>query len=101
MKEFNLNSYVGVKLTDEGLKILKHQHKELLKGQNPAVRKLIGDFEAPHIDEDGYSQLTVGELMQHFGSYIYNGNPKPPFDMNIKIPDKSLTEYAKTKTKCR
>lgn len=101
MKDLNLNSYVGVKLTDEGLRILEYQHNELLKGMKPEVAATVGAFKAPQVDEEGYSQILLWQLMQSFGNYVYAGNPKPPFEMNIKILDKYLIEHTVNKSKNR
>lgn len=93
MKDFNINQYVGLKLTEEGLKILESQYNELLSTMNPEAAESLGDFKAPQVDEEGYSHFRLWILMNHFGKYMYNGNPKPPFEMTITFSDKDLTKH--------
>lgn len=101
MKDFNINNYVGVKLTDEGLKILEFQHNELLKEMTPEAAKMVGEFKTPHVDEEGYSQIQLWKLMHSFGRYMYNGNPNPPFEVDIKISDNHLIQHTTNKSKNR
>ena len=79
MKDFNINQYVGVKLTDEGLRILESQHNELLKSMTPEAAKSVEPFVAPPVDEEGYSQILLWELMHSFGKYMYYENTNMPF----------------------
>ncbi len=99
MKDFNINQYVGVKLTDEGLRILESQHNELLKSMTPEAAESVGPFVAPQVDEEGYSQIQLWELMHSFGRYMYNGNPNIPFEMDIKISDEYLIDHTSNKSK--
>lgn len=99
MKIFNINDYVKVKLTDEGLKILEEQHNELLKKMTPDAAADLGSFVAPEVDEEGYSQIQLYELMYHFGKYMRMSNSKIPFEMDIQIADEDLIEYEKTNSR--
>lgn len=91
-KTFNINSFVKVKLTEEGIRILEYQYNERLKEMSPQIRKTMGHFKKPRVDKKGYSEFQLWELMHHFGNYMYNGNMNPPFDMNIKISEKYLMD---------
>jgi len=101
MKNFNINAYVGVKLTDEGLRILELQHNELLKKMTPEAADLVGEFKAPQVDEEGYCQIQLWQLMRSFGTYMYIGNPNLPFEMDIKISDEYLVEHTTNNFKNR
>ncbi len=98
MKEFNLNQYVGVKFTEEGLKILESHHNELLKQMPPEAAETVGPFVAPEVDEEGYSQIQLGKLMHLFGKYMFVGNPTVLFDMNIKISDEALIDHTSNRS---
>lgn len=89
-KFFNINNYVKVKLTEEGLKILKSQYNEMLKQMAPQARKSMGPFKPPKVDKNGYSEFQLWGLMQHFGSYMFNGNMNPPLELTIKISEEYL-----------
>ena len=91
-KIFNINEYVKVKLTEEGVKILKAQYEETLKQMNPQSRKAMGPFKKPKVDSEGYSEFQLWELMKYFGNYMYIGNMNIPFDMNIKISENYLSD---------
>ncbi len=73
---FNVNDYAKVKLTPEGIKILKKQHE--------ALRHLVGftrEFDLK-IDAQGYYKTQMWDLMQTFGPHISLGK-KVPFETNI------------------
>ncbi len=91
-KIFNINDFVKVKLTEEGMRILEAQYNELLKQMPPQARKSMGPFKKPKADKEGYSEFQLWDLMHHFGEYMYNGNPNSPFFNNIKISEKYLTD---------
>ena len=99
MKTFNINEPVKVKLTEEGIRILENRHNNLLNqySDKPEVRKILGEFKTPEVDENGYSSFQLWELMNIFGSYMYNGNPKVPFEMTIAISDEYLVEQTNEK----
>lgn len=88
---FNINNHVKVKLTEEGLKILESQYNEKLI-KYPGIDQVIGPFEAPQVDEEGYSQFFLFELMEIFGDYV-RGSDVMPFEKDIKISGEDLIEY--------
>ena len=94
MKALNISELVKVKLTEEGIRILENRHNNLLNqySDKPEVRKTLGEFKMPEVDENGYSSFQLWELMNIFGSYMYNGNPKFPFETTIGIPDEYLVD---------
>ncbi len=98
MKEFNINDYVNIKLTETGIAILKNRHDNILKNyaNNPEVLKILGEFNAP-IDDNGYTQMQLWEVMHIFGDYLYHGNPNLPFEMNITISDEYLKDKERSK----
>lgn len=91
-KIFNINNYVKVKLTEEGVRILESQYNEMLMQMTPEARKSMGPFKRPKVDKKGYSKFQLWVLMNHFGEYMYNGNPNPPFFNDIKISEEYLTD---------
>lgn len=91
-RTFNINSYVKVKLTKEGNKILREQYKETLSKMTPQQKKAMGRYKPPQVDEEGYAKFKLWQLMNHFGKYMYNGNMNPPFCMDIKIAKEDLKD---------
>lgn len=89
-KMFNINDCVKVKLTDEGINILREQYNSMLKQLTSEQKKAMGSFKLPEVDEEGYTKFQFWDLMNHFGQYMYNGNINPPFCMDIKIPKEYL-----------
>jgi len=78
MKEFNINEYVWVKLTEHGHEILrkeaeKYRQYSWFKPYTPAPT-----------DEDGFTKFQAWHLMQQFGPHISLGFD-PPFSPAIKI----------------
>lgn len=99
MKEFNINGYVNIKLTEAGIEILKSRHNNMLKAyaNNPEVLKRLGEFKTPEVDENGYTQMQMWKVMQLFGNYMNDGNPNIPFEMTILISDEYLKDQKKGK----
>ena len=97
MKEFNINDYVKIKLTEAGIAILKNRHDSILKdfAGNPEALKTLGEFKNPEVDENGYTEMQMWAVMQVFGKYMYNGNPKLPFETTIAISEEYLKEQNK------
>ena len=77
--KFNINANVKVKLKPHAIAELKRQHNELLE-----VAPNIGEFNAPKVDEDGYSQFQMWSLMGQLGHLCQLGL-EPPFDTEIII----------------
>jgi len=76
---FNINEYVRVRLSSEGLAILMDRHSDLAR-RWPSV----GDFVPPKVDSDGWSEFQLWNLMQIFGPHITMGC-KPPFETTIEF----------------
>jgi hypothetical protein len=75
----NINDVVRVRLTKHGLFLLESLHN----GTDD-----IDEYAPPDIDEEGYTEFQLWELMATFGSYMYAGCHLP-FETNI------LTTYTK------
>lgn len=78
--KFNVNDSVKVKLTEAGLEELRRQHDELYKRV-----PLVGQYRAPKVDAEGYSEFQLWYLMQHFG-HLFHLGAYLPFDPEIEIP---------------
>ena len=81
---FNINSYVKVKLTESGINILRMQYEELAIGAISGI-----DFEASlasKIDKDGYYKRQMHSLMLDFGQYMLVGSAIP-FETDIILTD--------------
>ena len=94
MKSFNMNEYVGVKLTPVGIEALREKHERLLKSvsDNPIVSKTIGEFTPPETDEKGYTFMQMYKMMNAFGSFMKEGTIHFPLDMDILILEKDINE---------
>lgn len=71
--EINLNDFVKVQLTNDAILHLKKWFQDLGIEQY---------FVEPKKDEQGFSEFQFWDLMQKFGSQMYNGNPKRMFADN-------------------
>jgi len=76
---FNVNDHVHVKLTREGIKELRKQHKELRE-----TFPKLHEFNIPRTDEEGYTRYQLWELMRTFGHIMFNGS-NVPFETEIKF----------------
>ena len=76
-RKFNINNYVKVKLNEIGISELKKQHRELRLG-------FLSDFKMPKVDENGYTEYQLHELMSLFGHLTINGL-ECPFEIEILI----------------
>lgn len=74
MKTFNLNSYVKVKLTEYGVKLLNETD--------------FGRYEFTNNVENGIWKVQMWYLMNTFGEYMYNGQMKLPIETEIFIDEK-------------
>ncbi len=84
MKNLNINSYVWIKLTEEGKKMLALYDE-------PVTSK---GYEEKRPTKNGYTRFQLNDVMNIFGSVIYCGNNKIPFGTNIKIDEKDLLDCA-------
>lgn len=78
MKTFNLNSYVKVKLTEHGVKLLEETD--------------YGKYVLTNYVENNIWEVQMWHLMNIIGKYMYNGNMKLPIEMEIFIDEKSLED---------
>ena len=85
----NLNDHVKIKLTPHGRDILVEKTKMLLADFPEQLQQFnngLGVFhEKLQGDEDGYTTWQLWEVMHYWGDQMYNGNPKPPLEMEIII----------------
>ena len=80
MIEFNVNNYVMVKITDEGVAELKRQHAELRK----TFPSISGTFSPPTKDDEGWSKFQMHDLMNRFGHMMSMGG-KLPFETTVRL----------------
>lgn len=97
--DFNLNEKVGVKLTEEGLKILESKYNEKQKTSPLYTTFEKEPFKAPQVDEEGYSYFSLWELIEFFGECAKDLSSQPFVDMDIKISGNDLVEHTQNKTR--
>ncbi len=85
MLEININAEVCLELTDYGKEIfLKHYHDLNMN------EKYIPEHE-------GIIKMSIWNVCNIFGAYLYMGNPKIPFvDNKISLPIKIESSKVKT-----
>lgn len=83
MKTLNVNNYVRIKLTKFGFEKLKKNHEDLRK-RYPTI---IGEYTPPKVDEDGFCEMQLWEVMNTFGEDLFNGSINLPFETNIQIDE--------------
>lgn len=82
-KDFNVNDYVKVKLTEKGKYIYYHQFDDM----NEEILKMGGKPLNPielKYDDEGYVELQMWHFMEIFGKHLYNGCNIPFYPM-IKL----------------
>ena len=82
MKTLNINHYVRIKLTKFGFEKLKKNHENLRK-KCPS----IGKFTPPKVDEYGFCEMQLWEVMHTFGKDLFLGSANLPFEANIQIDE--------------
>lgn len=83
-KEFNVNSWVKVKLTEVGLQELQRQ-KEALRDSLSHIKNLpVYDVK---VDSEGYYTCQMWSLMESLGHLCRLGC-EPPFDTTILLETK-------------
>lgn len=87
MKTLNINSKVRIKLTSFGIEILRKQHEERHRSYPFAFP---ASFTPPAVNEDGFCEMQLWEVMNTFGEFLYNGAPNLPFETNIQIDDEQF-----------
>ena len=78
----NMNDYVKVKLTDEGIKI----YNQWARNINESAKKRHSDFsmsENPAIGVDGFYHENLWKIFQIFGSSIFMGCKVPFMDIHF------------------
>lgn len=107
----NVNTQVKVKLTEDGVNILKRKRKELNEMITARGGKGLGDFEL-RTDCEGYSEFQMWDLMNIFGEsmslahaipfdteiIIYRGTPVDHFNMFLVFEEVS-DQYGTSKFK--
>ena len=89
MKTLNINHYVRIKLTEFGFEKLKKNHENLRKNF-PSV----GEFTPPKVDEDGFCEMPLWQVMHIFGEDMLIGPINLPFETEIQIED---SQFEKSK----
>ena len=83
-RDFNINDYVKVKLTEKGKYIYYHRfddiNEENLKG---GYKTIINPIELEY-DDEGYTEFQLWHLMEIFGKHLFNGC-NIPFETTIKF----------------
>ncbi len=79
--KFNINHEVKVRLTNVGRNVLKKQDEDMKKKYD--FKKF---HSMPQEDEEGWSTWQLWNLMQTFGSELYNGC-QVPFETTIEISE--------------
>jgi hypothetical protein len=87
--QFNVNEWVKVKLTEQGLAILKSQHDELRR-DFPKLKP----WKPPAVDAEGYSKFQLWELMNRFGESVSIGC-KLPFETMIRLTIEPIVDHDK------
>lgn len=97
--QFNMNHEVAVRLTEDGLAIMRRNHDRLNAGHLfPGNRPgLLGDFKPPKTDAEGWTRFQLWSLMHEFGAEIFMGRPVP-FETTILL-DASAIEARKAVTR--
>jgi len=90
MKNMDIYSKVRVKLNIWGIQILKERYDEMCE-KNPKMREFLGDYRLPEVDKEGYTDFTLGSLMNIFGPHIET-ETKLPFDRVILIAEEELKD---------
>lgn len=83
MQSLNMNCSVKVKLNDKGKDIYYHRHDKYFQSELLKPR-------FPKVDEDGYSEFQLWDLMKIYGEYMVMGLSTPFDDLNIYIKDDDL-----------
>ena len=78
MKEFNINHYVHIRLTEKGRQILRDKHEEL-RAYFPNE-----EYQERPEDKDGWSKWQLHDVMRTFGGCMY-AHSDVPFETTIKL----------------
>lgn len=78
---FNINHMVRVRLTDRGREIHRARHDDLA-----ARYELPYPYVPPGVDDDGWSEFQLWDLMHTFGADLVMGLPVP-FETGIEFQE--------------
>ena len=89
MKELNLNTKLKVKLSEEGIKQIREEYKELLSYNPELINLLIKD-----VDENGYREYSILELMNLFDGMFNKSIVKAQtlFESDVLLSENDLKE---------
>jgi len=77
--KFNINDTVSVKLTDYGISLLEQATTEL--------ETVTGSkFLHKQYQTNKWTKFQLWDLMNRFGSHLFNGANPLPFETTIRIP---------------
>lgn len=83
--KFNINNNVKVKLTQMGRDIFYNHIEEI----NKCYSKVVVEPYYPEVDENGYSEFQLHELMRLYGKHLSMGGTVErntlPFDTEILV----------------
>ena len=82
-RDFNINDYVKVKLTEKGKYIYYHQFDDMNVDILKRGGKPLNPIELKY-DDEGYTEFQMWHLMEIFGKYLFNGC-NIPFETTIKL----------------
>ena len=80
--KININDIVKIKINEKGIDILKKEHEELKK-----YFPKLGDFNLQKVDEYGYTEMQLHDVMRIFGEYLTLGFDLP-IETEIIVNDK-------------
>lgn len=78
---FNVNSHVWVKLTPFGLEKLEEEERAFADKYGMVPRPFV----PPPVDEHGWSQFQMWDLMGRLGQYLQFAQQNNVFDLGIVI----------------
>ncbi len=82
MYELNIDDIVKVKLTSHGIEELKRQYDSL-----PKCHPELAKFKPPEVDEEGFSEFRLDDLMSYLGRMLTLDDPHP-FENTIRVEPK-------------
>lgn len=88
MKKFNINDHVKVKLNDFGKTIYYHQFDRF----NDMCGKIMIEPKYPEVDEEGFTEMQLWQLMNIYGPHLANGCNVPFEGCVIYVRDEDLEE---------
>ena len=93
MKSINLNSFIYVRLTDDGKHIYYHQCDEINKQYGKEVVKP----EWPEVDENGFTRFQLWEFIELYGPFTHMAWPSPIEDLCIYMSEEDIADVVEVK----